>query len=148
MTVYPVKAVAFVFVVFASTSVDAIGVTLQYEPAVVQLTGTVRFEKHYGPPNFGGSPRTDSQVTAPVLILENPIDVEGSRAVIGDPMPLNGTSYRGVTRLQLVTAGPSKALAQFDGKHVSISGSLFQKISAQNYTDVLLTVTELRLVDR
>ena len=113
---------------------------LHYEPSVVGLTGTIRMERHFGPPNFGQTPQTDRVETVPILILDRPVTVQGSP---GSP---DGDSYSHVTRVQLVVAIPGgNDLSGFAGKHVLATGRLFEKVSGENFTDVLLDTQQIGL---
>ncbi len=112
---------------------------LQYEPSVVGLTGTIRMERHYGPPNFGASPKTDLVETVPILILDKPVTVQGNPR-----SPADSDSFSHVTRVQLVIAGPVRNdLSGFLGKHIMATGRLFEKVSGENFTDVLLDVQQI-----
>ena len=112
---------------------------LQYEPSVVGLTGVIRMERHYGPPNFGASPKTDLVETVPILILDKPITVQGNPR-----SPADAERFSHVTRVQLVVAGPGRNdLTGFLGKHIVATGRLFEKVSGENFTDVLLDVQQI-----
>ena len=112
---------------------------LQYEPSVVGLTGVIRMERHYGPPNFGASPKTDLVETVPILILDKPVTVQGNPR-----SPADSDSFSHVTRVQLVVAGPGgNDLTGFLGKHIVAKGRLFEKVSGENFTDVLMSVQEV-----
>ena len=117
--------------------------TLHYEPAVVQLSGTVQLERHYGPPNYGASPRSDSVLTVPVLVLDAPFTVQGNPPDPRNGPSLDGTTFPNVARVQLTFPTPGTAISSLSGRHFTVRGTLFEKISAQNYTDVLLSVEGL-----
>jgi len=112
---------------------------LRYQPAVVHLTGTVRMEQHYGPPNFAPGSRIE---TVPVLVLMRPVTVRGNPG-----SPADGDSYQNVTRIQLVLAEPggNNALSAYAGTRVQATGRLFEKVSGENFTDVLLDVQQIGL---
>ena len=116
---------------------------LHYEPAVVQLSGTVQLERHYGPPNFGGTPRSDAVLMVPVLILDSPVMVQGNPPDPRGGPALDGTTYPSVARVQMTFGTPGTATSTLNGRHVTVRGKLFEKISAQNYTDVLISVDGL-----
>ena len=103
---------------------------LRYEPSVVNLTGTVRMEQHYGPPNFAPGSRLE---TVPVLVLARPVTVQGNPGG-----PVDGDSYQHVTRIQLVLARPggSSELSAYAGRHVQATGRLFEKVSGENFTEI------------
>ena len=107
---------------------------LRYEPAVVNLIGTVRLEQYYGAPNFAPGSRVE---TVPVLVLERPVTVQGDPA-----SPPDSKSFHHVTRIELVVATPggNAALSAYAGKRVQATGRLFEKTFATNFTDVLMMV--------
>ncbi|HME23092.1 MAG TPA: DUF4431 domain-containing protein [Acetobacteraceae bacterium] len=112
---------------------------LQYEPSVVGLTGVIRMERHYGPPSFGASPKTDLVETVPILLLDKPVTVQGNPR-----SPAEAEAFSHVTRVQLVVAGPGRNdLTRFLGKHIVATGRLFEKVSGENFTDVLLDVRQI-----
>ena len=112
---------------------------LRYEPTVINLTGTVRMEQHYGPPDFAPGSRIE---TVPVLVLARPVTVQGNPG-----SPADGDSYQHVTRIQLVLARPggSNELSAYAGKRVQATGRLFEKVSGENFTDVLLDIRQIGL---
>lgn len=119
--------------------------TLHYEPAVVQLTGTVKLERHYGPPGFGSSPRTDRVEMVPVLVLSAPVNVVGNPPDSKSRVVIDGTSYQNVSRMQMVFGTPGQSTRGLDGEPVTVTGTLFEKVSGENYTNVLVDVRSLAL---
>jgi hypothetical protein len=109
---------------------------LRYEPKVEQLTGTVKMERHYGPPNYGENPQTDSVLIVPVLVLDAPVTVQGSPAASG----LDTTTYPHVTKMQLVFSKPGTPVKAFNGEKVTVTGKLFEKVTGGDFTDVLVMV--------
>jgi hypothetical protein len=110
---------------------------LSYEPAVVELEGKLTIKTYWGPPNFGGNPKTDSKLKEWILKLNEPIDV------IGDKDPTNdetSTSVYGVTKVQLVLLGPHRNLV---GKRVLVKGMLFHGTTGHHFTDVLMLVQSI-----
>lgn len=118
---------------------------LHYEPAVVQLTGTVKLERHYGPPGFGSSPRSDKVQMVSVLVLSAPVNVAGNPPDPRSRVLTDGTSYQNVSRMQLVFDTPGTSMRGMDGEPVTVTGTLFEKVSGENYTDVLVNVRSLSL---
>ena len=111
---------------------------LSYEPTVVELEGKLTVEMKYGPPNYGENPKTDERVRVPLLLLSQAVNVRG------DPKSdLNAESVKGVTRIQLVFKGGT-TYRQFTGKKVVVKGTLFRGHTGHHYTDVLMTVLEIR----
>jgi hypothetical protein len=114
--------------------------TLQYEPAIVELSGSISLEVHYGPPNFGENPKTDKKEQVPILKLQLPISVQG------DPKnDLDGDSFNNVDHLQLLMQ-PSQSLKEYMDKKVTVKGTLFEKQSGENFTDVLMNVQKITLM--
>lgn len=124
-----------------SVSADmAAAKTLHYEPAKVSLSGTILTERRYEPPNYGQSPRTDQRVNIAVLKLDLPVDVAPS-APSSDGLDCG--RYHNVRKMELVATGFG-ALEPYIGKHVAVDGTLFERITAHHYTDVLLTVKAIK----
>jgi len=113
---------------------------VRYEPTVVRLSGVVKIERHYGPPGFGTSPATDRQVSVPVLVLDAPVTVVGNPPNPRDRLQINGDTFRNVARMQLVFTTPGTKIGGLEGEHATFTGTLFQKVSGENYTDVLMSV--------
>lgn len=111
---------------------------LSYEPAVVELKGTLTVKRYYGPPNYGENPKTDAKETVPILILSKPINVQG------DPDPqtiINRDSVKGARKIQLILYGQYK---KFLGKTVLVKGTLFQAHTGHHRTDVLMDVRSIK----
>ena len=58
---------------------------------------------------------------------------------------VDGDTYRNVTRLQLVFTTPGTKVGGLDGERATFTGTLFEKVSGENYTDVLLSVQGVAL---
>lgn len=132
-----VMSAAFLAVVMlfgGRTSVAA--ESYHYGPEVVHLSGVVVLEVHYGPPNFGENPKTDTKGKYPILVLDKPI------TVIGDPNDeIDRTTYENVKRIQLARVNPALAIPV--GRPVTVEGTLYESFTAHHYTDVLLLLTSL-----
>jgi hypothetical protein len=111
------------------------GEVLQYEPATSSLSGTLVMERHYGPPNYGENPTTDSVLMVPILVLDAPVSVKGNIQKPGERIGLDSKSFSNVGRVQLVFSTPGRSLRRFVGQHVTATGKLFEKIAGENYTD-------------
>ncbi len=120
--------------VFAPTHYSVAAQKLGYEPAVVQISGTLTTEEHYGPPNYGEYPATDMKVWALILVLDTPVDV----IVTGHSGP-DQDSFFGVKRIQ-ITGIPSLQLTNFVGQHIILGGTLFEKENGNHYTNFLMLV--------
>jgi len=113
---------------------EAATTVLRYEPAIVQLTGTVVLEEHFAPPGFGEDPKADSRELVAVLVLDEPVSVQGDPPNAG----FNPTSYPDVRRVQLVRACTHPRFSPYAGKHVVVSGTLYEGFTGHHYTDVLV----------
>ena len=136
MNVWTRAFVSLVSVVFQLIPLSASAASLQYEPAVVELRGIVALEQHFGPPCYGESPQTDSVELIAVILLDEPVSVEGD----ADPQSLNGTSYTDVRKLQLVRGYSDLPFSPYAGKHVVVSGTLYEGFTGHHHTDVLIRV--------
>jgi Domain of unknown function (DUF4431) len=110
---------------------------LHYEPAVVELTGTVVLDEYFGPPGFGEDPKTDSRELYAILVLDAPVSVEG---VPGD---LIDKTYPDVRRVQLVRGADDRPFSPYQGMHVVVSGTLYGRHTGHHHTDVLLIVQSI-----
>jgi hypothetical protein len=113
--------------------------SLRYEPAVVELSGTVVLEEHFGPPGFGEDPKTDLVELTAVLVLDAPISVVGDTPGEG----FNQTSYPDVRRLQLVRGYSDPPFSPYAGKHVVVLGALYEGFTGHHHTDVLVRVERI-----
>jgi len=110
--------------------------TLAYEPATVELRGTLALEQKYGPPNYGENPESDEKVRVPILVLSEPVDVQG------DPRSdLNGEAVRDVRKVQLVFK--SRSYQRLVDKNVVATGTLFHAHTGHHYPDVLMNVSTI-----
>ncbi|MBB6250414.1 hypothetical protein [Nitrospirillum iridis] len=112
--------------------------SLQYEPAVVELTGTVVVEDHYGPPNFGETPQEDAKLRVPMLRLDASVDVAG------DPhSDTNLSSFEDVDKMQIVLT-KGRSVDGFIGKHVTVTGTLTEQLEGGDFTQVLITMKTIK----
>lgn len=113
---------------------------LSYEPALVQLQGTLKLVSKYGPPNFGENPETDEKVQVPILEVREPVSVRA------DPSSnLNDESADGVTEVQLVfSLNGTLAYSDLVNQNVTVTGTLYHAHTAHHYTTVLMTVEAIR----
>ena len=117
---------------------------LHYEPVIVQLTGVVKLERHFGPPGFGASPETDAVRSIPVLILDSPVNVVGDPPGPRPRGQVNSDNFSNVTHMQMIFEDTGTDVMALAGKRVMARGTLFEKVSGGNYTDVLMQVLALR----
>jgi hypothetical protein len=137
------RLILIVFLVFTTTR--GFGETAQkkewlsYQPTVVELKGRLSVKTYYGPPNYGENPKTDAKEVLPILILENSINVRGSR---NPQIEFDRKSVRNLRVIQLVLQMPHK---EFIGKTVLVKGTLFHGFTGHHHTDVLMDVRSIKL---
>lgn len=113
---------------------------LSYEPAEVELTGTISKRTFPGPPNYQSIRRGDRAETIWILRLNKPVCVTGNTDDINTP-------ERRVTDLQLVLDEKQYAqLRPLVGRRIRVvvAGTLFHSHTAHHRTSVLLTVKSLK----
>jgi len=122
---------------------------LSYEPAKVQLSGTMVTEPFYGPPNFGEDPAKDKKVQVLELKLDAPVDVIviPPTGIGNDTLKSRGNdleSFYGVTRVGLVDLQfKTRNIEEFLGQHVTVTGTLHEKDNGLQYVNVLLIVDKI-----
>jgi hypothetical protein len=127
----PVLVAAAAF--FAS---DAGARCLKYEPTRVTLSGALEARNVAGPPNYRSLARGDLPQTIYVLVLDEPICVNGNPT-----SAQNRKGHTNVGEVQLVVKpARAKALA---GKRVRATGGLSASQGGQHRTPVVLTVAAL-----
>ena len=110
------------------------GACLEYEPAVVTLTGTITRHMEYGPPGYGEDPAHDAKEVYWYLELNNPICVNGKDE---DSPDMQGE--KDVRKLQIVYPMGYPKGGGWIGHRASITGTLFHAISGHHHTNVLIT---------
>ena len=117
----------------------------QYEPAIVSLKGVLLIKSAYGPPGYGENPLTDEKVKYLVLKLDTPINVNGD----SDPNSVNLNTFTNISEIQLVLFGDQMKKNASDkvNKKVVLTGKLFEAHTGHHYTDVLMEVQQIELVE-
>lgn len=118
---------------------------LWYEPTIVELSGVIRDENGWGPPNYGEDPETDEKVVYPVLVLDKPVNV---RPHEDDDTGFNQV-YENVNKMQLVILQDNlwDDVHQNLNKRVKMQGTLFGKQTGHHYTDVLIMVEGITSIE-
>jgi len=112
----------------------------KYEPEVVNLEGVIKISTNFGPPNYGETPEIDKKVTIYILELNSPINV------LGDPNDeLNLSSFTNISNIQIALYKYKNDIKNKINKKVIIKGTLFQGVTGHHYTDILITVHEIKL---
>jgi hypothetical protein len=110
---------------------------LQYEPAVVHLTGTISKKTFPGPPNYESIKGGDQRETYWVLHLARPVCTK----VSGD-----NEAETGVTDVQLILTRKQYALyKKFAGRKdpLTIKGQLSHAMTGHHHTPVLMEVLSI-----
>ena len=116
---------------------------LSYEPAIVELEGTVIVVRKYGLPNFGEQPKTDAKWRVPILVLTKPVNVRGNSEDV-----LNSESVEGLRRIQLSFYNLEISHKRFIGKRVRVKGTLFHAITGHQFTKVVINVDSIEVIKR
>lgn len=108
----------------------------RYEPAEVELTGTLALVGRFGPPNFGETPAVDERISVPVLILTAPVSIcaDSTSDTNNEALPV-------VDSVQLVR---DDALLRLVGRSIVVRGRLSRAVTGRHYFPALLTVTSVR----
>ena|SRR5437763_16334425 len=110
---------------------------LDYEPAVVHLSGTISRRTFPGPPNFQSVARGDNLERVWLLRLTQPICVN-----VADHFDFHEDRQR---EIQLVLTPESyQRFRHFVWQRVTATGTLFHAFDGHHHRKLLLTVTEIR----
>lgn len=112
-----------------------------FEQDGVNLSGRILYEDFFGPPNYGENPDTDSVETAVILIILEPITVEGNPTD-----PLNSETFTNISRIQLVVPWEKVEEKNLSGKKVAVQGYLFSRHTGYHRTDVLMFVKDIKIL--
>lgn len=113
---------------------------LSYEPAVVQLRGTLKVVPEFGPPNYGENPESDEKVQVPILVLSEPINVKANTA-----RNLDYEALENVSEIQLaLSARDWLAYSHLVGHTVVVTGKLIRAQFARDYRPLIMDVGSIR----
>ncbi len=122
--------------VLLATSLPAVAAScLHYGGSPVTLSGKVKLQTFFGPPNYGENPDTDSRETQAILALAKPICVEE-----------NPVEYEEAEQNQLeVTLVPLKKenLKSYEGKQIVVQGTLYHAHTGHHHTPVLIEIKQI-----
>jgi len=112
----------------------------RYEPAIVELSGTVSMQEAFGPPGYGETPAQDRREKYLLLTLDTPI------CVTGDPASAaNAQGESNVKAVQMVYGVNHPFQQEWVNRHVSVTGTLSHAVTGHHRTPVLVQVTATRL---
>lgn len=115
----------------------AVSSCLKYDPAAVELTGTVKRATFAVPP-VTGMKKSPRQEQGWVLQLPAGICVEGSPRDA-----FNADTEHGIAELQLIVVN-SNAYRSLQGRRVAVKGRLLHAYNWHHHTPVLFQVEKLR----
>ena len=118
---------------------------VHYEPEIVELTGTLIRKTFPGPPDFVFDKASSSE-SCRILKLDAPIAVAPSAS----SDDVNSDAFNQITEMQLVLANDvlvANARRIKSGKHLDVTGTLFESHTGHHHTQVLITVRSLRAVN-
>jgi hypothetical protein len=118
-------------------SVEAACVKL--DSAAANYVGMVVPTMFFGAPNFGEDPVHDERGTYPVLVLDRPLRFCDTLQWAEERDP------HVVHRMQMIFHKQPFG-ANWNGKHVSVRGTLFEAQTAHHHTPVMLDTIEVTLV--
>jgi hypothetical protein len=115
---------------------------LEYEPAVVKLTGKAIEEKHILRPNQPVKAKGNGYVHFPFLALDKPVCVKGPE---GDPY---NPPEAGIRKMQLVLdEAQDRAYATMLNRKVVVTGKLWHGNNQYHRTPVLIIVESITPAD-
>lgn len=111
-----------------------------YEPYSTNavISGTVKVEQHYGPPNYGLTPETDSIARPYILFLDEPVRLYGDYEPMGD-----GDPYILDVLIHEVHLVPRRGMKIHDGDWYKLRGQFFAAHSGHHHRDWLLDIFEV-----
>ena len=134
------KIFTLLLLLFASAAAASAQNCLSYEPAEVQLSGTISKQVVPGPPNYESVRKGDKPETIWILTLDKAVCVTGNTDDVNEP-------EQNVTDLQLLLQPNHFAqLRRMTGPKVQVVslGKLFHGHTAHHRTKVLLDVKEIK----
>ncbi|MBI5918371.1 MAG: DUF4431 domain-containing protein [Nitrosomonadales bacterium] len=134
------RFIIFLMLLFTAQLSWAAEPCLHYSGSPVTLTGKVKLQTFFGPPNYGENPDTDSRETQAILLLAKPICMEA-----------NPAEYEEAEQNQLeVTLVPLKKenLKSHEGKQIAVQGTLYHAHTGHHHTQVLIEIKRIENVSK
>jgi hypothetical protein len=111
-----------------------------FEPCISVITGKLKVEMYYGPPNYGETPSTDSKEYSYVFYPDKAIDVIQRDS--SNSSNYSDKTTRNVKKFQLAPTG-NITLHPYVNKKLKITGEFFGAITGHHHTDVLMSVEKV-----
>jgi hypothetical protein len=111
-----------------------------FEPDTSTISGTLKVEMYYGPPDFGETPSTDSKE---YVYIFYPVDTINVIQQVFDSAGFDVTA-KNVIKFQLSPLN-NLSLHPYINKKIKITGQFFGALTGHHHTDVLMAVTKAEL---
>ena len=105
---------------------------------VVALFGTLLREVHWGRPNYGENPETDSRFRAWILVVDKPVS-----AVVVDDTYNPPPDVQTLTRIHVLFGEIHIDRAEFTDRHVGVEGTLNEAIGPAVVTPIYLSLSKI-----
>lgn len=104
----------------------------------IGISGVLHKEIHWGPPNFGENPKTDSKFAAWVLHVDKPFNaIQDSKTGAGKELVVTDI------QLELSSVISVEQIAAFENKHIAVEGKLWKITTPGDVTDFNVSVTKI-----
>ena len=113
-----------------------------FEPDTSFVTGILKQEVYFGPPNYGENPKTDSKEKQYVFYPNKPISVLSKPNTKQDSY---NTTTKNIKSFQLVNTR-NISLSKYINKKIKISGTFFGAHTAHHHTKILLDIVKIELL--
>lgn len=111
--------------------------------SVIGVSGVLHKEMHWGPPNFGENPSTDSKFAVWILHVDVPFNVI-------NPFKADRAKEIRVTdvQLELSSTFSNEQIAALVEKHITVEGPLWKATSPGDVTDFNIAVAKATVSDK
>lgn len=134
------NAIISVLLLIGLASGEAYSQCLKYEPAVVKLKGTLISRTFPGPPEYSSISRGDRAERALLLLLDEPICVEGNKS-----SDINTEWESDVVLVHVAPTSGYNISDELMNKKVIVTGTLFHSITGHHRTKVLILTGSVKL---
>jgi len=110
---------------------------------IIGVSGVLHKEIHWGPPNFGENPSTDSKFIAWILHVDAPFNVKNPfKADRGKEIKVIDV------QLELSSTFSNDQIAALADKHVIVEGPLWKATTPGDVTDFNIAVAKATISDK